>query len=584
MAKARSRAFRVGIIVALLFSGLLAGVSVAPVSAQATAVTGSALGFRLDVSLFDAPVQTRGPEPTVALPAGGSATPVTASAPTGRAVVGPATIFTSGQMEVSTQGTTSGGSVTSRSRVNNINTSGQEVFTAASLESTCTATAGGAPTASTTINGGTLQTDSGDDQDSTTIPNHPPVTVNVPANPAPNTVIEGHIHIGDVTDNFRYVFNEQITNADGSITVNAAHQYLLGPAAKGDLIIGQSVCGVTGSAATTSTTAPGGTTTTAGSATTTTTAPGGTTTTTVAGTTTTTQATTTTTAPATTTTTTGPATGVGGGAYGHFISLSLFGGAPGTRGPAPSVTLPEGGSATPVTASAPSADARFGPAILFTSGLLEVSTQGTPGGSVTSSARVNNLNTSEQEVLTATSVSSTCTASSSGATGSTTISGGRLRTSEGNPDADGDDTTVDVPQSPAPNTSFEGTIEAVGDTFRYVFNEQIRNADGSITVNAAHQYLLGPTAVGELIIGQSRCGTPSVGSGGGGGGGTQNAATTGGGGGGGLATSGAAVAVFTALSLLLVVGGSTTTYWIGGVKWRERIYRRMPWTGRRLLR
>ena len=121
------------------------------------------------------------------------------------------------------------------------------------------------------------------------------------------------------------------------------------------------------------------------------------------------------------------------------------------------------------------------------------------------------------------------------------------------------------------------------DTFRYVFNEQIRNADGSITVNAAHQYVLGPTAVGELIIVQSRCGTPSTGGGGGGGGGgTQTAASTGGSS--GLASTGAAVAVFVALSLVLVVDGSTTTYWVGGVRWRDRVSRRMPWSARRLLR
>jgi len=74
---------------------------------------------------------------------------------------------------------------------------------------------------------------------------------------------------------------------------------------------------------------------------------------------------------------------------------------------------------------------------------------------------------------------------------------------------DGDETFVDVPASPARNTIFEGKLEDVGDTFKYVFNEQIV-ANGAITVNAAHQYLLGPTAVGELIIGQSRCATTAT--------------------------------------------------------------------------
>jgi hypothetical protein len=273
---------------------------------------------------------------------------------------------------------------------------------------------------------------------------------------------------------------------------------------------------------------------------------------------------------------------VAGGAYGHFITVSLFGGPAGTRGPAPSVTLPAGGSATPITDSAPSATGQFGPATVFSSGALEVSTQGTPGGTVTSSAKVSNLNTSGQEVLTAASVSSTCSASASGSSGSATISGGKLTTSEGsNLDSDADDTVVQVPENPAPNTSYDGKIETVGDSFRYVFNEQVKNADGSITVNAAHQYLLGPTAVGELIIGQSRCGSTTVTVGGGGGGAVQVGAT--GGGGGGLAGTGAAIAVCVALAMVLVVGGSTTTYWIGGVRWQERISRRMPWA-RGLLR
>ena len=196
-----------------------------------------------------------------------------------------------------------------------------------------------------------------------------------------------------------------------------------------------------------------------------------------------------------------------GGAFGFSARVTLFGGAQPPQGPAPTVTLPAGGSATPITATAPSVTVRFGPAIIFSSGPLEVSTQGTTGagGSVTSSSKVANVNTSGQEVFTAAAVSSTCTASEAGVNGSTTINGGKLRTSEGNPEVEGDDTVVDVPANPAPNTAIEGKLEGVGDSFRNVFNEQIKNRDGSITVNAVHQYLLGPTAVGDLFIGQSRC-------------------------------------------------------------------------------
>ena len=40
------------------------------------------------------------------------------------------------------------------------------------------------------------------------------------------------------------MFNEQIVNADGSVTVRAALQYFLGPLVSGELIIGEVTCGV----------------------------------------------------------------------------------------------------------------------------------------------------------------------------------------------------------------------------------------------------------------------------------------------------------------------------------------------------
>lgn len=199
-----------------------------------------------------------------------------------------------------------------------------------------------------------------------------------------------------------------------------------------------------------------------------------------------------------------------GSAYGHRASVSLFGGDQPELGPDPTVTLPPGGGDE--TASAPSVSAIFGPATIFTSGPLTVTTEGTtgPDGSVTSNATIEEINRSEQEVFTADNLASTCTASEGGVSGSVTVTNGTLQTSEGNPDVEGDEVIVEIPANPAPNTTYEGTIETVGDNFRYVFNEQIENADGTITVNAAHQYLLGPTAVGELVVGQVVCGVGTV--------------------------------------------------------------------------
>ena len=211
-------------------------------------------------------------------------------------------------------------------------------------------------------------------------------------------------------------------------------------------------------------------------------------------------------------TATAAVTAVRGSAYGYFASVSLFGGPPNTRGPQPTVTLAANASNSPQTATVTSGLVQFGPAIIFSSGPITVSTQGTlgPAGSVTSTTTIQNVNTSQQEVFTATNVSSTCTATQAGVTGSTTITNGVLQTSEGNPDVEGDETYVNIPLNPAPNTVYTGTIEAVGDSFQYIFNEQVVNPDGSLTVYAAHLRLLGPTAVGDLYIGKSECGVTAT--------------------------------------------------------------------------
>ncbi len=246
----RKRSIAATLAGAAVGTAMLGGVSQSPAAADhstVSAVTGSAYGYYASVSLFGGPPNTKGPTPTVALAPDASNSPQTATAAFGRFDAGPAVIFSSGPIDVTTAGATGeGGSVTSSTNIQNVNASGQEVFTAANLASTCTAasdTTGAS--GSTTITGGTLQLDSGDDDPTNAIPDHDPVVVDLPVDPAPGTTYEGHLHVGNVTDNFRYVFNEQAVNPDGSITVNAAHQYLLGPLALGELILGQSVCGVT---------------------------------------------------------------------------------------------------------------------------------------------------------------------------------------------------------------------------------------------------------------------------------------------------------------------------------------------------
>jgi hypothetical protein len=220
-----------------------------------------------------------------------------------------------------------------------------------------------------------------------------------------------------------------------------------------------------------------------------------------------------------------------GSAYGYYSSISLFGGPffkcgiPNqTPCPNPVVTLPAGGSATPVTASLPSEDLVYGPAHIFDSGPITVSTQGVPGpfGTVTSSSSVQGCTTAVNNgcaagqiyagPFTATSVSSTCTANGGTPTGSVTINGGLLAEE---PTGGGFGGTpgppIVVPTNPTPNYTVKAFFPDTGKQYTYIFNEQIVNPDGSLTVNAAHEILNAGTgfgANGDLIFGQSVCGAP----------------------------------------------------------------------------
>ena len=208
---------------------------------------------------------------------------------------------------------------------------------------------------------------------------------------------------------------------------------------------------------------------------------------------------------------------VSGSACGYYSKVGLFGGPEELRGcgqtvppgdqrsASPSVTLPPEGSGAAITAGDDDgALAQYGPAILFggktlpaPSGPIKVSTKGKK--SVTSSASVKNFSTGP---FTASSVRSACSASqASGATGSTTVSGGVLVTKT---NADGNPTkTEKIPTRPPANYTRKGTND-VGDKFKAVFNEQKKGRDGSITVTGLHLYLLGPNATGEVVVAQSR--------------------------------------------------------------------------------
>jgi hypothetical protein len=80
----------------------------------------------------------------------------------------------------------------------------------------------------------------------------------VPTSPSANYKVAGHVHLSDTsTDYFVIVFNEQVPNADGSLTLNPVHEYFGArldgngnivddptSVLQGDLILGQVVAGV----------------------------------------------------------------------------------------------------------------------------------------------------------------------------------------------------------------------------------------------------------------------------------------------------------------------------------------------------
>jgi hypothetical protein len=246
-------------------SALVTAVGVSPAWAGVTAVNGSAYGYRAyNINLFGSPQSDTGPAQSVALASNASNSPQSASAASGVVAYGPAVLFTSDSVVVSTFGTIgASGSVTSSARADHVNKSttqptitGSEILTADRISSTCTAKTA-TPTGSTTITNGTLRTDSGldlnGDGDYVDAGEHAPVDATLSSSPAANTTYYGHIHLSSTaTDTFKVVFNERST-VGGTMTLSAVHEYFgvtssgndPHSALHGDLVIGRVVCGLT---------------------------------------------------------------------------------------------------------------------------------------------------------------------------------------------------------------------------------------------------------------------------------------------------------------------------------------------------
>lgn len=181
-------------------------------------------------------------------------------------------------------------------------------------------------------------------------------------------------------------------------------------------------------------------------------------------------------------------TAVAGSAFGESVNVTVLGTGLVTSGPKPTVTLPANGSAAPVTDTL----ANVSVLGLLTTGVLNVSTQGTAaGGSVTSSATVANPVVGNALTnISADAVGSTCTSNSSGSTGSTTITNLKVLGQ-----------SVNV--SAVPNTGL--SVAGIGTLF---VNEQVTTGSGAstgITVNAVRVALNAGLGSGTIILGQSKC-------------------------------------------------------------------------------
>lgn len=183
-----------------------------------------------------------------------------------------------------------------------------------------------------------------------------------------------------------------------------------------------------------------------------------------------------------------------GSAYGLSVNVALTGQPAVTVGP-----LAAANTAGPTTNTLASATV---PGIVTTGVITTSAQRNSATGAVTSSASTANVGVpllSALGTVSATLIKATCTATQSGETGSTTLTNATL----GSLGA--------LAVNPAPNTTIAISLPVVGHVATLILNEQIHNADGSLTVNAFHLHLLGGGGVGSLgsgdvIISSATCG------------------------------------------------------------------------------
>lgn len=219
------------------------------------------------------------------------------------------------------------------------------------------------------------------------------------------------------------------------------------------------------------------------------------------------------------------ASAVRGSAFGYYTNVSLFGGPYNLLGygqaagaPAlaatPSVSLPSTGGSVSLT-DPDGSKAAYGPAVIFgwfntatqtyvNSGSQTVLAQGTTAGTGTVLSR-STVNNAGPGPLVMPQIITTCQRSGANTVASVQISNGFVETST-DPNTGDVTSTQAIPSSPTAGLTINGTLNHIGDSFSIVFNKQTTNADGSKTIEGAHMYLLGPTAVGDMVIASATCG------------------------------------------------------------------------------
>jgi hypothetical protein len=243
----------------LATTAAVASVSQAPALA-ASAVRGEAYGYYTDVSLFGGPSNRLGygqpggapansATPSIAIPTSGGTANQTDS-DGAAAQYGPATIFgwwntttevyeNSGAQVVAGSGSISGSGTANVQAV--VNNAGPGPLVMPKITTSCSAS-GSSRTGVVRVQdvgGVNAVVETSHDPETGEVTS----TEDIPEYPSPGTEISGSLdHIGDT---FTIVFNEQVTNGDGSKTVIGAHMYLEGPIAVGDMVIAVATCGVT---------------------------------------------------------------------------------------------------------------------------------------------------------------------------------------------------------------------------------------------------------------------------------------------------------------------------------------------------